>query len=270
MQHPQDGAGGPAAEARRPSFDYHHAIGMQGGVYMHYTVQVSSAELRRLDAHGAAAAPYSSAAWMPRAALRGSSSQLTPPHPLRSAPQAHTDLRAPPSTPLLSTQHGRAAGPRALEPGVVEYSQDGGVLFTTGEARCPTVAALLGAEKASGTYLAGLGPAGARVGGAARRGAALVRGGRGPRGKAALAPRALVLIDTSSGRRYKASTRAWGEGGTSGCGQDTESAQKCGCSVPRAPQWCWPASAAGLLQVTRWLPALRLPTHPCRAPRAPH
>ncbi|KAL4448863.1 hypothetical protein ABPG77_007580 [Micractinium sp. CCAP 211/92] len=156
MQHQQDAGNGPAAAARRPAFDYHHAIGMQGGVYMHYTVQ------------------------------------------------AHTDLRASPGTPLLSTQHGRAAGPRALEAGVVEYSQDGGVLFTTGETSCPAVAALLSAEKAAGAYLPGLGPAGARAAGAGRRGAALVRGGRGPRGKTALAPRALVMIDTSSGRRYKA------------------------------------------------------------------
>ncbi|KAL4422825.1 hypothetical protein ABPG75_009022 [Micractinium tetrahymenae] len=156
MQHPADTDGGPASAARRPSFDYHHAIGMQGGVYTHYT--------------------------------------------------AHTDLRAPPTSPLLSTQHGRAAGPRAIEAGVVEYSQDGGVLFTTGETACPAVAALLGAEKAAGTYLEGLGPAAARPGGGGggRRGAAVVRGGRGPRGKGALAPRALVLIDTSSGCRYKA------------------------------------------------------------------
>lgn len=147
---------------------------------------------------------------LPRPALLLLTTPQRAPHP-----QAHTDLRASPGTPLLSTQHGRAAGPRALEAGVVEYSQDGGVLFTTGETSCPAVATLLGAEKAAGTYLPGLGPAGARAAGAGRRGAALVRGGRGPRGKTALAPRALVMIDTSSGRRYKASGRARGAQGTS-------------------------------------------------------
>lgn len=45
MQHQQDAGNGPAAAARRPAFDYHHAIGMQGGVYMHYTVQASACAL---------------------------------------------------------------------------------------------------------------------------------------------------------------------------------------------------------------------------------
>lgn len=33
--------------------------------------------------------------------------------------QSHTDLRLPPRTQLLSTVHGRAAGMRALEAGIV-------------------------------------------------------------------------------------------------------------------------------------------------------
>ena len=81
-------------------------------------------------------------------------------------------------------------------------SQDGGVLFTTADASCSAVAALLSAEKAAGSYLEGLGPAGVRPRGGAR--AAVVRGGRGPPRGRPLAPRALVLIDTATGCRFKA------------------------------------------------------------------
>ncbi|PRW32830.1 hypothetical protein C2E21_8028 [Chlorella sorokiniana] len=117
--------------------------------------------------------------------------------------QSHTDLRAPPKTQYLSTLHGRASGPRDMEPGIVEYTQDGGVLFTTAETACPAVASLLQLEKAGGSYLAGLGPASARfAAGGSRRQPYVARGGRGQRGQ--LSPRALVLIDTASGSRFKA------------------------------------------------------------------
>lgn len=120
--------------------------------------------------------------------------------PLPRRLQSHTDLRPPPTAPLLSTLHGRASGMRTGEPGVVEYTQDGGVLLTTGDTSCPAVAALLGHEKAAGAYLEGLGPRAAkpRTGGS-RRQPFISHGGRGQRGQ--LAPRALVMIDSTSGCR---------------------------------------------------------------------
>lgn len=128
----------------------------------------------------------------------------------RPSPQSHTDLRAPPKAQYLSTLHGRAAGPGNLEPGVVEYTQDGGVLFTTAETACPAVASLLQLEKAGGSYLAGLGPSSARsAAGGGRRQPHVVRGGKGQRGQ--LAPRALVMIDTASGSRFKVRNHS-GEG----------------------------------------------------------
>ena len=135
---------------------------------------------------------------------------LSPPcssaFPARPAEQSHTDLRATPKAQLMSTLHGRAAGPRDNEPGIVEYTQDGGVLFTTAESSCPAVASLLQLEKAAGSYIAGLGPASAKPGaGGGRRRPFVARGGKGPRGQ--LAPRALVLIDTASGCRYKVGGR---------------------------------------------------------------
>lgn len=92
---------------------------------------------------------------------------------------------------------------------MVEYTQDGGVLFTTAETACPAVASLLQLEKAGGSYLAGLGPSSARsAAGGGRRQPHVVRGGKGQRGQ--LAPRALVMIDTASGSRFKVGNRLGG------------------------------------------------------------
>lgn len=95
-----------------------------------------------------------------------------------------------------------------MEPGIVEYTQDGGVLFTTAETACPAVASLLQLEKAAGSYLPGLGPASARfAAGGGRRQPYVARGSKGQRGQ--LSPRALVLIDTASGSRFKVTGPSW-------------------------------------------------------------
>lgn len=77
------------------------------------------------------------------------------------------------------------------------------MIFTTADSSCPAVASLLQLERAAGSYLAGLGPASVAGGsgsGGARRAPFVARGGKGARGQ--LAPRALVLIDASTGCRW--------------------------------------------------------------------
>ncbi len=82
------------------------------------------------------------------------------------------------------------------------------MLFTTAETACPAVASLLQLEKAGGSYLAGLGPSSARsAAGGGRRQPFVARGGKGQRGQ--LSPRALVLIDTASGCRFKVGACGW-------------------------------------------------------------
>jgi hypothetical protein len=126
----------------------------------------------------------------------------------------------------------------------VEYTQDGGVIITSADSSCPAVAALLGHEKVAGSYLEGLGPATSmpRGGGGSASGRKqpfISRGGRGQKGQ--LAPRALVLIDTNSGCRYKAVP-------LEGVCESVHSAgQYVVCSV--AEQGSYPEGASGSLVV---------------------
>lgn len=117
--------------------------------------------------------------------------------------QSHTDLRPPPRTSLPHHLAARAHRAPDIEQVIVEYIQSGESLFAGADASCAAVASLLRAERAAGTYLPGLGPRGA-----ARRGAgggpAVSVPGRGGGAGVPLAPRALVLIDAATGRRYKA------------------------------------------------------------------
>ncbi|KAL4857432.1 Queuine tRNA-ribosyltransferase accessory subunit 2 [Chlorella vulgaris] len=158
--------------------------------------------------------------------------------------QSHTDLRPSPTTSQSATVHGRPAAALSREPGIVEYTQDGGVIITSADSSCPAVAALLGHEKVAGSYLEGLGPAtgmprGGAGGASGRKQPFISRGGRGQKGQ--LAPRALVLIDTNSGCRYKAVP-------LEGVCESVHSAgQYVVCSV--AEQGSYPEGASGSLVV---------------------
>ena len=71
--------------------------------------------------------------------------------------QSHVDLRPLRPTPAAGPGE-RSMRHNSVEQVVVEYSQDGGVLFTTGDSSCPAVAALLALERGAGSYLDGIAP----------------------------------------------------------------------------------------------------------------
>ena len=133
--------------------------------------------------------------------------------------QSHTDLRPPPRTANASSFTGRTTRPGDSEQVIVEYIQSGDVLFTGADSSCAGTASLLRAEKAAGTYLSGLGCSSVGKGG--KGGPFLSKPGKGPtatgRGSSAstsrsggssnsegIAPRALICIDSETGKRYKA------------------------------------------------------------------
>jgi hypothetical protein len=191
---------GEAQRYRHPHYDHHVARHLQEQPDLPYLVQVGlGAGLligRRKRSSGLLLCKFSEWSWSQVGAATSAAHALCNP-----AVQSHTDLRPAPAAPLLHSAHGRPAGLRAIEPTIVEYTQDGGVLMTSADASCPAVAGLLGQERAAGGYLAGLGPAAAQLLGAGRsRGPVLVHGGHGRRGQ--LAPRALVLIDAATGCRW--------------------------------------------------------------------
>jgi hypothetical protein len=130
--------------------------------------------------------------------------------------ESHTDVLPKPKAPPVSAT-GRINICPDTEPVIVEYIQSGKTIFTSGHSTCSGTAALLKEEMEAGTYLHGLGPksvagrgkkAGpfvSRPGGATP--AAAAAGGKRKKTKAGdvgtLAPRAIICIDTETGRRYK-------------------------------------------------------------------
>lgn len=125
--------------------------------------------------------------------------------------QSHTDLRPAPRSANASSFTGRSTRPGDSEQVIVEYIQSGDVLFTGADSSCPGTASLLKAEKAAGTYLSGLGCSSVGKGGrgvpyVSRPGKGTSGTGRGGAGSSSgsLAPRALICIDSETGKRYKA------------------------------------------------------------------
>jgi hypothetical protein len=129
---------------------------------------------------------------------------------VRSCPfymQSHVDLRPPPRRAATSAISGRLTRPPDSDPVIVEYVQSGEVLMTVGDSSCPSTAALLWAERAAKTYLEGLGPSRSTITTTApvmpsttRKQAGSARRGQ----RSSIAPRALILIDTATGKRFKA------------------------------------------------------------------
>lgn len=116
--------------------------------------------------------------------------------------QCHVDLRYPPRAQTIGTSTGRITRPVDNEQVIVEYTQSGDVIFTSGDATCPSTAALLRNEKDKGTYLEGLG-CHAAVKSGRRLGPMVSQQGDGGGFLAPLAQRALVCIDATTGHRFK-------------------------------------------------------------------
>lgn len=130
---------------------------------------------------------------------------------VRSCPfymQSHVDLRPPPRRAATSAISGRLTRPPDSDPVIVEYVQSGEVLMTVGDSSCPTTAALLWTERAAKTYLEGLGPSrstNTTVSAPVMPSSTRKQAGSARRGqRSSIAPRALILIDTATGKRFKA------------------------------------------------------------------
>jgi hypothetical protein len=140
--------------------------------------------------------------------------------------ESHTDLLPTPNRPPYWNTGRWMVSPDA-EPVILEYTQSGKTIFTSGNSKCSGTAALLKREKEEGSYLYGLGPksvAGNRSGKNAGPFVSIpgqddekkaTSGGGGGSGRQrkkknprssedSLAPRAIICTDTETGRRYKA------------------------------------------------------------------
>ena len=127
---------------------------------------------------------------------------------VRSCPfymQSHVDLRPPPRRAASSAISGRLTRPPDSDPVVVEYVQSGEILMTLGDSICPATAALLRSERTAKTYVEGLGPSSTTTTRRQRLQQSTAQSTRrGQKAKSNIAPRALILIDTATGERFKA------------------------------------------------------------------
>jgi len=136
---------------------------------------------------------------------------------------SHADLLPQPRTLTYAITHRLTVNPND-EPFIMENIQSGKTIFTSGDSSCNETKALLKREKKAGTYLYGLGPNSVKRGKEKNTGPFVsrpggekcnARGNRDDKRKGrkqenkksrdvgSVAPRAIICIDTETGRRYK-------------------------------------------------------------------